>query len=151
LDRQINEENLRESEARFRLMSENAPVMIWMSDALGKCLHLNQMLRSFWGVAEGEIPTFDWAQTMHPDDAAAIGKSMVGAIRSRTSAVIKGRYLNAAGEYRVPHTDARPRVSPTGQFLRMIGVNVDMTEQEDARATIAADLSAMTRLHITIS
>ena len=33
--RQIAEEDLRHSEARFRLMSENAPVMIWISDAKG--------------------------------------------------------------------------------------------------------------------
>jgi GAF domain-containing protein len=46
IDRQLTHENLRESEARFRLMSENAPVMIWMSDAQGKCQHLNQMLAS---------------------------------------------------------------------------------------------------------
>ena len=32
-------------------MSENAPVMIWMSDAHGKCQHLNAMLRDFWGVS----------------------------------------------------------------------------------------------------
>ena len=75
-------------------MSENAPVMIWMSDAQGKCLHLNQMLRTFWGVKEAQIPTFDWAQTMHPDDAPQIGKGMLGAIRSMTNVAIKGRYRN---------------------------------------------------------
>ena len=34
-------------EERFRLMSENAPVMIWMSTPTGGCLHLNRMLREF--------------------------------------------------------------------------------------------------------
>ena len=146
VDRQRTEENLRESETRFRLMSENAPVMIWMSDAQGKCLHLNQMLRTFWGVKEAQIPTFDWAQTMHPDDAPQIGDRMLGAIRSMTNVAIKGRYRNADGKFRVLQTDARPRFSPTGQFLGMIGINVDVTEQEETQATIAADLSAMTRL-----
>ena len=49
LDRIMAEEQLRESEQRFRLMSEHAPVMIWVSDSAGKCLHLNRVLRSFWG------------------------------------------------------------------------------------------------------
>jgi len=59
LARQIAEEDLRHSEARFRLMSENAPVMIWISDAQGQCLHLNQMQRNFWGVEEGAVGEFN--------------------------------------------------------------------------------------------
>ena len=50
--RRMAEEDLRQSEERFRLMSENAPVMIWMSRSDGSCLHLNSMLRSFWNVDE---------------------------------------------------------------------------------------------------
>ena len=146
IDRQCAQEHLREFEARFRLMSENAPVMIWMSDAQGNCQHLNAMLRAFWGVQESEISTFDWQRTMHPDDAADIGKRILGAISNRRSVAIKGRYLNADGQYRVLHTDARPRFSSTSEFLGMIGVNVDITEQEATRRRISADLDAMTRL-----
>ena len=146
IDRLLAQEELRESEARFRLMSESAPVMIWMSDSAGKCMHLNAMLRSFWGVAEGEIATFDWQRTMHPQDAGEIGKRMYEALINRTSVTIKGRYLSTDGEFRVLQTDARPRFSTTGEFLGMIGVNVDITEQEQAQARIAADLSAMTQL-----
>ena len=36
-------------------MAEHAPVMIWMCDAEGRCLHLNQMLRRFWNVAGSDI------------------------------------------------------------------------------------------------
>ena len=146
IDRQLTHENLRESEARFRLMSENAPVMIWMSDAQGKCQHLNQMLRSFWGVEEQHVPTFDWQHTIHPDDAAAISKSMGEALATRTSVTVNGRYRNSQGEYRVLQTNARPRFSSTGEWLGMIGVNVDVTEQQEAQHRTAADLSAMTRL-----
>ena len=45
--RRAAEAELRESEERFRLISEHAPVMIWMSDQQGGCLHLNRMLREF--------------------------------------------------------------------------------------------------------
>src|SRR5581483_12418622 len=59
------ETELRASEERFRLMAENAPVMIWISDQNGKCVHLNQMLRKFWGVAEEHVQKFDWGATLH--------------------------------------------------------------------------------------
>jgi PAS domain S-box-containing protein len=127
---------LRESEERFRLMSEHAPVMIWMSDANGACLHLNRMLREFWGVDDAAVSNFDWRTTMHPDDVDQIGREIGRGIAGRTSVEILGRYKNAAGEYRVLQTNARPRLSPAGEFLGMIGVNVDVTERARAEQAI---------------
>jgi PAS domain S-box-containing protein len=129
------ERHLRESEERFRLMSEDAPVMIWMSDASGRCLHLNRMLRNFWGVEADGIKNFNWSDTMHPDDAARIGSEIFEAMTQRKSATIRGRYRSTNGSYRVLHTTARPRFSGNGDFLGMIGVNLDLTEQERAEAT----------------
>jgi PAS domain S-box-containing protein len=146
IDRYNAQKELQESEARFRLMAENAPVMIWMSGADGRCQHLNAMLRAFWGVSEKEIAEFDWQKTMHPSDAAEIGTKMLAALSHRTGATVKGRYFNASGQIRLLETQAQPRFSLTGEFLGMIGVNADITEQEFAQTRIAADLDAMTRL-----
>ena len=41
-DRKLAELTVKESEERFRLVSESAPVKIWMGDAHGKCLYLNR-------------------------------------------------------------------------------------------------------------
>ncbi|MFN3658086.1 MAG: sensor histidine kinase [Pseudolabrys sp.] len=125
------EAEARESEERFHLMSEHAPVMIWMSDRNGKCLHLNKLLRDFWGVAEDEIAAFDWGSTIHPDDAADVGRTMMDAIAKGSSVSVKARYRDAKGGYRVLQTDARPRLS-NGVFMGMIGVNIDITEREQA-------------------
>ncbi len=131
---QSGAEELRQSEQRFRLMSEHAPVMIWMSDAQNDSLHLNRMLRDFWGVDETDIPTFDWRATMHPEDAERIDQSMREAMKDRAPVTVKGRYLDANGAYRVLNTNARPRFSAKGEFVGMIGVNVDVTEREEAEA-----------------
>lgn len=128
------EEELRQSESRFRLMSENAPVMIWMSDSDGACLHLNRMLRETWGVTEADVPNFDWRQTMHPDDTPAIMGAVAEALRLRQGFSLKGRYRRSDGAYRTFMTTARPHFSAGGDFLGMIGVNVDITDQEEAAA-----------------
>lgn len=125
-------EELRESEERFRLMSENAPVMIWISDAKGGCLHLNRMQREFWNVEEDALADFDWRTSMHPEDMPEIVKRVSEALANKTSVSVEGRYRNAQGSYRILHTDARPRVSPDGELLGMIGVNVDITERKEA-------------------
>lgn len=134
--RRTAEEELRESEERFRLMSEQAPVMIWLSDVNGRCLHLNRLLREFWGVGETNLEDFDWTTTMHPDDAPGIGRAMMSAMARREAVVIEGRYRDAAGRYRMLRTDARPRFSSGGEFLGMIGVNVDITERHEAESAL---------------
>src|SRR5690606_1973732 len=57
-------------------------------------------------------------------------RQMADALQRQSSVTLKGRFLNAARRYRVLQTDARPRFSPDGAFLGMIGVNVDITERE---------------------
>lgn len=136
-DRQAAVAHLRESEERFRLISDQAPVMIWLSDAEGRCLHLNKTLRDFWGAGETGLADFKWQDTMHPEDMAAIGAAMMGALAARSAVQIRGRYKNARGDYRWLETDARPRFSARGDFLGMIGVNVDTTERE----TLLAELN----------
>ena len=131
------EEELRESEERFRLMSELAPVMIWTCDAKGHCLHLNRMLRRFWGVPDNaDFRAFDWRTTMHPDDAAKIGGAMAAAIQNQREVVVEGRYRNAESAYQVLQTNARPRFSASGVFLGLIGVNVDITDSRRAEKAL---------------
>ena len=45
---------LRESEARFRNMAENAPVMMWMTDPSGSLIYLNRLWSEFTGQSNQE-------------------------------------------------------------------------------------------------
>lgn len=132
------ERALRESEERFRLMSEHAPVMIWVSRPDGGCQHLNRMQREFWAVDEDELAGFSWGSMIHPDDADRVTREIVDAGARRAPVTIEARYRNAEGEYRTLATHARPRIGADGEFQGMIGVNVDTTER--ARADAQRDL-----------
>ncbi|MFZ2029001.1 MAG: PAS domain S-box protein [Vitreimonas sp.] len=129
---------LKESEERFRLLADRAPVMIWMSDATGGCQYLNAALRSFWGVEENDLASFDWRKTMHPDDEPAVTAALIAAIGAAAPFKVQGRYFDAAGAVRVVRTNGEPRFSPEGQFLGMIGVNVDVTESVAAQEALEA-------------
>ena len=138
------ERALNETEDRFRLMSENAPVMLWVSKPDGSCQHLNRMLREFWDVDDGALETFDWSSTIHADDIEQVAAAMTRGIAACEPVTIEARYRNAAGEYRVLQTHARPRLAADGRFLGMIGVNVDTTERrraEESRELLLAELS----------
>jgi PAS domain S-box-containing protein len=126
------ESALRESEERFRLVAESAPVMLWMGDQSGRCLYLNRTQRAFWGVAPEAVATFDWNTTVHPDDREALFRSFGAAMQAQRPFTVEARYRRADGEYRLMRTDAHPRFGPGGEFLGMIGVNVDVTEMREA-------------------
>lgn len=119
---------LRESEQRFKLVAESAPVMLWMGDQTGQCVYLNRMQREFWGVDEDGIQDFTWVSTVHRDDLEIMTRPFAEAMEKHEPFRVEARFRRADGEYRIVQTDAQPRFGPSGEFLGMIGVNVDMTE-----------------------
>ena len=123
------ERSLRESEQRFRLVAETAPVMLWMTDRQGNCIYLNEAQRLFLGLRQEAVEGFDWVPVVHPEDRerlfAEAGESLEAEIGFSTMA----RFRRHDGRYRVLRTDARPRFDGFGAFIGMIGVNVDVTDQ----------------------
>ena len=134
--RRAAEAALRQSEERSRLMLENAPVMIWMSDAQGRCLHLNRILRVFLGRGGGWDRGLRLGEHHPPCRRARDREHDAGRRRAEGGGPHQGRYRNASGVYRVLVTDAQPRFAPSGEFLGMIGVNVDVTERDEAEQAL---------------
>jgi len=127
---------LRESEARFRLISDRAPVNLWMGDETGACVYLNTAQREFWGLGEDYLQTFTWAQTLHEEDAPGLFERFGAAMEARQAFEVEARYRRADGEWRILHTRAQPRFGADNQFLGMIGVNVDVTEARQAEEVL---------------
>jgi PAS domain S-box-containing protein len=131
-EQQLATAALKESEARFRLVAERAPVMLWMSDEQGKCAYLNKAQRDFWGVSEDDLPSFDWSGTIHPADRGQLSGPYQQAMADHRPFTVEARYKRHDGVYRRFHTHAEPRLSAEGQFIGMIGVNVDITDVREA-------------------
>ncbi|MCG7394109.1 PAS domain S-box protein [Microvirga sp. ACRRW] len=131
-DHRRAEEALRESEQRFRLVAESAPVMLWMGDLEGKCVYLNRAQRKFWGLDEDAISGFQWGDTLHPEDQEALFAPFSQGMREHAPFTAEARFKRADGEYRIFQTNAQPRFDASGAFLGMIGVNVDITETRRA-------------------
>ena len=119
---------LHESEKRFRLVAETAPVNLWMGDPEGRCIYLNRAQREFWGVGE-DVSQFSWSDTLLPEDLPSLWAAFSGAMQRRQAFRVEARYRRADGAIRTLATEAQPRFDGRGAFLGMIGVNVDVTEE----------------------
>ena len=60
------EQALRESEERFRIMADSAPMMIWVTDAEGGLQFVNRTYREFFGVTYDEVAGGTWQPFLHP-------------------------------------------------------------------------------------
>lgn len=124
-----------ETEHRLQLISEHAPVMLWMSDGTGKCVHLNAEQRAFWK-APDDLAQFDFLGTVHPDDRERLVTATMAAAEARAPLDIESRSLRHDGEWRILRTQTRPRIDRDGEYLGMIGVNVDVTETRAAEEAL---------------
>lgn len=121
--------DLTKREELCRAVAENSPAMLWMGDALGKCVFLNQAQRDFWGVDPQDLSLFDWGATLHPDDREKLSGPFSKAMAEHTGFSVEARYRRADGEFRTLRTEARPRFDDVGTFLGMTGVNTDITDR----------------------
>ena len=62
------EQTLRESEERFRLVANKAPVLIWMSGTDKLCTFFNQCWLDFTGRSMEQELGQGWAEAIHPED-----------------------------------------------------------------------------------
>ena len=68
IERTLAEGALRESEERFRLIANTAPVMIWMSAAEAQITYVNQTWLDYTGRSLDAVSGDRWSEVLHPDD-----------------------------------------------------------------------------------
>jgi PAS domain S-box-containing protein len=128
------EARLRESEARFRNMAEHSPLILWMADAEGRCVYVNQNWHDFSGVPTGGDLGAGFFGAVHPDDIESGRSAFFGAIASRTGYRNEVRVRRRDGVYRLMIDNASPRFGANGEFLGVIGVLMDIQDMKDAEA-----------------
>ena len=131
--RRETESRLRESEARFRNMAEHAPTMLWVVEADGRCVYVNQNWHDYSGVPPGEDLAAGFFGALHPDDGEASKAAFLRAIASHTGYRQEARIRRRDGVfYRHMINHASPRFGPNGEFLGLIGVVMDIQDMKDA-------------------
>lgn len=124
------EESVRESEARFRNLADNAPVMVWVTEADGTCTYLSRSWYEFTGQTPETGLGFGWLDAVHPDDSGWSGDVFREANARREAFQLEYRLRRADGSYRWAIDAAAPRFSEDGTFLGYVGSVLDITERK---------------------
>ena len=146
-ERKRAEEKLRESEERFRIMANTAPVMIWMSGTNKRCDYFNNRWLDFTGRTLEQELGDGWAKGVHRDDLERCLEIYRNSFDARQEFTMEYRLRRWDGEYGWVLNHGVPRFEPAGIFLGYIGSCIDVTERKHAeekfRLAVEASPSAI--------
>lgn len=129
-----------ESEQRFRVMADHAPVLIWMSGADGRCTYFNKPWLEFRGRTLEQESGDGWAEGVHPDDLASCLRTYENAVRMRKPFRMEYRLRRADGEFRWVMDTGVPRHETDGRFAGFVGSCVDITSHRQIEARLSDTL-----------
>jgi PAS domain S-box-containing protein len=121
-----------ESEQRFRLVADTAPVMIWQSGTDTLCHYFNKQWLKFTGRTIDQELGSGWTDGVHPEDLEACTKTYISSFEKRESYRMRYRLQRGDGRYRWVMASGVPRYTETGKFAGYIGTCIDITEQKEA-------------------
>ena len=130
--RVLAERSVAESEARFRLIANSAPVPMWVSNLDRTRSFANHAYLEFLGLTYQEAVVFDGRTVLHPDDHDRVVQESIAGEASLRPFALEGRYRRSDGEWRWMRSESQPRLDAQGQHVGFIGVAHDITTAKQA-------------------
>jgi PAS domain S-box-containing protein len=137
---------LAESEQRFRVMADTAPVMIWRAGMDGRCDFFNASWVAFTGRSIPEKADDGWAEGAHPDDLERCRLTYRAAFGARTPFQTEYRLRRFDGDYRWLIVTGVPRFGPDGDFAGYIGSCLDITDRKQAELELQVQRQELAHL-----
>lgn len=127
---------LRSSEQRFRMMADNAPIMIWMTDERGENSYFSKTWYDFTGQTEHADLTDAWSSLLHPGERGRIVAEFHDAQRQRQAYRQEYRLRRHDGTFRWVVDVAAPRFTEEGIFEGFIGSIMDIDDRKRAELAL---------------
>ncbi|MBA3881745.1 MAG: PAS domain S-box protein [Chthoniobacterales bacterium] len=132
-DRKQIQEDLRQSEQRFRNVADNIPQVIWTNDATGEANYFNRRWYEYSGLSYEQSAGPGWQAIVHPDDEAESKQQWHDALN-------KGEVFDA--EYRLRAKDGEYRwfigrnvpLRDNGKVISWFGTATDIDELKQTQA-----------------
>ncbi len=134
-DRQASEQSLRDSEERFRLLAERAPLGIFIVDNDGNVLYVNPSAEELVGRSSAEIRAMGWTALLHPDDRDGVDARMQqvgGGGPDQEGLPIEYRVCRPDGSIRWVRTRGAEIAGGDGSVIGWVGTAADITDVRTA-------------------
>jgi PAS domain S-box-containing protein len=130
-----DEAALRDSESRYRVLTDLNPQAIWMGDAKGTITYANQGFSDYLGFTTADLD--HWITAFHPDDRVRVVDAWADCVSTGAEYDIEARLIRAHdGLPRWWWIRAQPVRDPSGVILHWLGVAIDIDDRKTFAETL---------------
>lgn len=123
--------------SEYRLLVEQAPIMIWRAGLQAKCDYFNQRWLDFTGRSLEQELGDGWAQGVHSQDLPRCLEIYLGSFQQRQVFEMTYRLRRHDGQFRWIFDRGVPFHDDQGQFAGYIGSCHDITAKVEAEEALA--------------
>lgn len=139
-NRELYEEVIKETESRFKNITDAIPIMIWVSDHNNHVIYSNNATKEFYGMGlEGIESPQEFEKFIHPDFLHLASTEWEKRLEKHQPLDFEFRVKNKEGEYRYLRQVAIPRHLENGQFLGFVGASFDLTNEYNYKIELEDD------------
>jgi PAS domain S-box-containing protein len=125
------QENLRDSEERFRLLVESSSLAVWEAAPDGLIHTHSPSWPEFSGQSPEESLADGWTRLVHPDDLDAVYSAWRASVHAEAIHSGTFRMRRKDGTWRWTRVLAAPLRDADGRLVKWVGMNTDITEQKE--------------------
>jgi PAS domain S-box-containing protein len=129
IERSRHEDEVRDSEARFRELADTTPALMWMTDAEGDVTFVNEGWLRFTGLELHEDLGDTFGLSAHPDDRDDLLERWRDTFARRTEFRFEYRLMHRSGDFRWVLEVGTPRFAG-GEFVGYVGTATDIHERK---------------------
>jgi PAS domain S-box-containing protein len=136
---------LRESQRRYEVLTESAPVGIFHTDETGYTTYVNPRWREISGMKKAPALGDDWLAAVHPDDREKLRQGWENATDvHQSSSTSEYRFLKPDGDVVHVLGLAVAQTDSLGKVTGYVGTIIDITERKKAEQEILHLLKEVT-------
>ena len=126
-ERTLAKQALAENEARFRVLAEASPVLMWQMDLDMRLTYINPKCQELFGDSITG-PGMAWTSVLHPDDASGFLGAAQQAVMMRQPFQQRARFRCLDGRILWMEAYAGPWFRVNGDYAGHVGIGIDVTE-----------------------
>src|SRR3984893_10242569 len=135
-ERRIAEETLRESEQRWRSLTEALAQLVWSATPDGACDYFSPQWTEYTGVAESELLGWRWMDVLHPGDRQSTRQIWTDSVAGRRAYDVEYRVRRHDGTHSWFKTRGGPIRDINGNIVKWFGSCTDINDRKRAEEAL---------------